>query len=393
LSQIAVMSSPVFSHVHRGLGLIRELVARGHRVTYVNIPAFADKITATGAHLAGYTSTLPIANGLPPQAKGVLDALELSVNEDVSLLPQLRRILETDPPDLVFHENHTHAIRIVARNLGVPTLQFCTTIVPWEGQREFVLRQAAAVLDDLRGVELYRRFAAWLADNGMGDVDPADFLLGEPERALVLIPRFMQPMPEAVDANRYTFVGWCADEQEAAGVWNRPDGAAKLALISVGSVHTDRPTFYRECIGAFADLPDWHVVLPIGKRLDPDALGDVPANVEVHRWVPQMDVLEVCDLFVTHGGMGSCLEGLGSATPMIVVPHANDQFSNAERLVGLGVARQLDATQVTAPRLRATVTELMSDRQVAARLAPLSKELRAECGPARAADLVEQCLR
>lgn len=393
MSHIAVMSSPVFSHVNPTLGLVRELVARGHRVTYVNIPAFADQITATGARFAAYTSTLPIANGLPPQTKNALDMLELSVNEDISLLPQLREIFEADPPDLVVNETGTDAIRILARNLGVPTIQFSTTVVPWEGQREYVLQQAAAVLDDLRGVELGQRFIAWLADNGMADVDPVEFMLGEPERALVLIPRYMQPLPEAVDANRYTFVGWCADQHSARVGWERPAGVAKLAFVSVGSVLTDRPSFYRECLAAFGDLPDWHVVLQIGKHLDAVALGDLPANVEVHRWVPQVSVLEVCDLFVTHGGMGSSMEGLRSGTPMIVVPFANDQFGNAERLVDLGVARQLDSAQVTATRLRATVGELLSDRQVAARVALLSKELRAENGPARAADLVEDCLR
>jgi MGT family glycosyltransferase len=309
------------------------------------------------------------------------------------LLPQLWQIFEGDPPDLVVHDMGVHSARVLARRLGVPTLRFSTTSAPEVGHLEQTRREIAAVEHDPRVVELRRRFGGWLADNGITDTDPVDFLLDEPEQTLVLIPRCMQPRQDTVDTTRYPLVGWCSEGHSAGAGWSRPSGAARLVFISLGTIFTNALAFYRECLAAFGGRPDWHVVLQVGSHLDITGLGELPANVEVHRWVPQVSVLEVCDLFITHGGMGSCIEGLASASPMIVVPQAVDQFSNAQRLVDLRVARQMETAQVTAAWLRMTAGELLSDQGVTERLTALSKEVRAGCGSVRAADLVERCLR
>lgn len=50
-AHIAVIGIPIVSHVLPSLALIRELVARGHRVAYANDPFVADRIESTGAEL------------------------------------------------------------------------------------------------------------------------------------------------------------------------------------------------------------------------------------------------------------------------------------------------------------------------------------------------------
>ena len=80
--------------------------------------------------------------------------------------------------------------------------------------------------------------------------------------------------------------------------------------MSLGSAFTKQPGFYRQCVEAFAGLPGWHLVLQIGRRVDPAELGAVPANVEVRSWVPQLAILRQADLFVTHAGAGGSQEGL-----------------------------------------------------------------------------------
>lgn len=165
-----------------------------------------------------------------------------------------------------------------------------------------------------------------------------------------------------------------------------------MLLVSLGSAFTRRPEFYRQCLAAYGDLPGWHVVLQIGKYTDPSELGDIPANVEVHSWVPQLAILEQADAFVTHAGMGGSSEGLFTGTPMIAVPQAADQFMNADRLVELGVARRIDTEQATGEALRTALTDLVADPEVARRSAVLRAEARAEGGTSRAADLIEDML-
>jgi MGT family glycosyltransferase len=205
----------------------------------------------------------------------------------------------------------------------------------------------------------------------------------------VLIPRVLQPNADRVDESVYSFVGACQGERTAEGDWQRPAAAQKVVLVSLGSAFTDRPDFYRECVKAFGELPGWHLVLQIGRHVDPAALGDVPDTVEVRSWVPQLAILKQADLFVTHAGAGGSQEGLATATPMIAVPQAVDQFGNADVLQSLGVARHVPAEEATAEALREVALALVDDPEVARRLTDLQAEMAAEGGTKRAADLIE----
>nr|WP_280276198.1 macrolide family glycosyltransferase [Nocardia wallacei] len=216
-----------------------------------------------------------------------------------------------------------------------------------------------------------------------------DEFSGAPAKALALIPRAMQPHADRVDGDKVTFVGPCLGPRGEG--WPRPD-VERVLLISLGSAYTRQPEFYRQCLAAFGDLPGWHVVLPIGKYVDPSELGDIPANVEVHQWVPQRAILEQAAAFVTHAGMGGCGEGLLAGVPMIAVPQAAEQFLNADRLVELGVARRIDTAEATAENLRKALRELVSDAEVGRRSDRLRADTRAEGGTRRAADLIESML-
>ena len=59
----------------------------------------------------------------------------------------------------------------------------------------------------------------------------------------------------------------------------------------------------------------------------------------VERYVPQADVLPLCDVAVGHGGSGSTLGALAHGLPMLLLPHGADQFENAQACAALGVAR------------------------------------------------------
>jgi MGT family glycosyltransferase len=238
-----------------------------------------------------------------------------------------------------------------------------------------------------RGKAYYARFQAWLEENGV-TLHPDDFA-GRPDRSIVLIPKALQPNADRVDERVYSFVGACQGDRSAEGDWQRPAGAEKVVLVSLGSSFTKQPAFYRACVEAFAGLPGWHLVLQIGKHVDPAELGELPAGVEVHSWVPQQAILRRADLFVTHAGAGGSQEGLATATPMIAVPQAADQFGNADMLQSLGVARRIDTAEATPEALRAAALALVDDPDVARRLKKLRAGTLQEGGTRRAADLIE----
>ncbi|MER7024323.1 MULTISPECIES: macrolide family glycosyltransferase [Streptomyces] len=381
-----MVGTPMVSHVLPGLEIIRELVARGHRVTYANSDHAAELIRSTGAEFVRHTSVLPVATNIWPDDP--VAAASLFLDEAIEVLPQLRPVYDADPADLYLHDVGAYTGRVLAEAQGRELLQLSPTFVGWDGAEEVMGAAFAA----LPGADAYTaRFAAWLAESGATTTDVAEFS-GRPRQALALIPRAMQPHADLVDPGRVTFVGPCSRGRADRESWQRPAGAEKVLLVSLGSAYTRQPEFYRQCLAAFGELPGWHVVLQIGRYVDPAELGEVPGNVEVRSWVPQLAILEQADAFVTHAGMGSCAEALACGVPMIAVPQGAEQFTNADRLVELGVARRLDTADATAGALRTALRELLATPGLASRVAGLRADARAEGGAARAADLIEERL-
>nr|WP_037634496.1 macrolide-inactivating glycosyltransferase [Streptomyces katrae] len=390
-AHIAMFSIAAPGHVNPSIEVIRELVARGHRVSYAIPASFAEKIAETGATPVIWNSTLPTDD--EPEAWGaeLIDNIEPFLNDAVQALPQLAAAFEGDEPDLVLHDITSYPARVLAHRWGVPAVSLSPNLVAWTGYEEEVGEPMTAELRaSERGQAYYARFRAWLDENGI-DEDPDPFV-GRPRRSIVLIPRALQPHADRVDESVHTFVGSCQGDRPAGqGAWERPAAAEgkKVLLVSLGSTFTRQPAFYRACIEAFGDLPDWHVVLQIGRSTDEAELGTVPANVEVHRWVPQLDILRQADAFITHAGAGGSQEGLATGTPMVAVPQAVDQFGNADMLQGLGVARHVPMEEADAPTLREAVLGLAADPGVAARAEAVRAQMATEGGTRQAADLIE----
>ncbi|MFE5911793.1 macrolide-inactivating glycosyltransferase [Streptomyces wedmorensis] len=387
-AHIAMFSIAAHGHVNPSLEVIRELVARGHRVSYAVPASFAEKVAETGADPVVYTSTLPTDDDPDAWGTELIDNLEPFLADAVQALPQLADAFDGDRPDLVLHDITSYPAPVLAHTWGVPALSLWPNLVPWEGYEEEVAEPTFAELKaSPRGKAYYARFEEWLAGHGI-DTHP-DRFVARPRRAVVLIPKALQPHADRVDESVYRFVGACQGARTDQGEWRRPAGAGKVLLVSLGSSFTKQPGFYRDCVEAFGGLPGWHVVLQIGKFVDPAELGDLPANVEAHAWVPQLAVLREADAFITHAGAGGSQEGLATATPMVAVPQAVDQFGNAAMLESLGVARHLPMEEVSPARLREAVLALVDDPEVARRAREIQESMTREGGTRRAADLVE----
>ncbi|MFE0153976.1 macrolide family glycosyltransferase [Nonomuraea sp. NPDC059007] len=384
LPHIAMVSIPAPGHVNPSLEVIRELAARGHHVTYANAPSYRDIVQAAGATHVPYTSLLPQGTAWPDDTIAQLD---LFLRDNISMTSQLRAAYTGRRPDLFLYDIGAAPARVLAEQWNIPAIQLSPTYVAWDGYETDMAPMIEQLYATPEGADYHRRAEQWLREEGI-TTPHADFV-GRPPRCLVLIPRALQPHAERVDPGVYTFIGPCLGER---GTWNPPPGAGKILLISLGSAFTDQPAFYRTCLRAFGDLPGWHVIMQIGRRLQAADLGPVPANVEIHPWVEQLAILRHAAAFLTHAGMGGAAEGLACGVPMIAVPQGVDQFANADHLVALGVARRIDTGAATPDLLRGALHELTTDPQVAARLTAVRHELTVEGGARHAADLIEAAL-
>jgi MGT family glycosyltransferase len=383
---IAVVAASAPSHMYPHLAVVRELVQRGHRVSYLVSSHLADLARTTGADVFGCTSVLPGAPGAPAEwPSDDMAGMRLFLDEAIHVLPQLHRALDADRPDIVLYDIGGMAGLVAAEHWGVPAVQVSPSTVAWDTYHQDMAEVLEPMLNS-PGYHAYRTtFDEWLAQSHTSL--RFEQVTGEPRRCLVMIPRAMQPHAEQV-GERYRFVGPCIDpRRENAADWFPPPGGGPLALLAFGTAYTDRIDVYRNVIDAL-DGTGWRLVIATG-RVTPDRFGAVPDWVQLRKTVPQPAVLRVADAFVTHAGMGSCTEALWYAVPMVAIPQAVDQPLNAAQLEKLGVGRHLTADPPRPVEIHDAVVELTSDSQVRLRLNTIRDELHSVGGPVHAADAVE----
>ncbi|CAK0832571.1 unnamed protein product [Prorocentrum cordatum] len=178
----------------------------------------------------------------------------------------------------------------------------------------------------------------------------------------------------------------------AAGNAEAPKGTKSLME------HTGREFclfLLRAVFEAVARDPGMLAVVAVGPHMADamEALPEPPANTVVCESVPQVDLLPLCDAFVTHGGANSMHEALSFGVPLCVVPIFGDQPSNADTVarIGAGVSFRNPLLTLSGDSLSDALGDIgggdfQSTFRVAAREA--SKRLAAADGVGGTADAV-----
>ncbi len=147
--------------------------------------------------------------------------------------------------------------------------------------------------------------------------------------------------------------------------------------------------FFHESIEAAKRLGRRAVLLIGDERNQPRSL---PQDIIALDYAPYQSLLPKACAVVHHGGVGTTSQGLLSGVPTLIVPFAFDQPDNAEHARKLGTSRTLYRNKYFAPRVADELDQLLRQPSYASRAMAVSKELKQENGPARAADLIEQVL-
>ncbi|MER5648096.1 glycosyltransferase [Streptosporangium sp. NPDC002524] len=172
------------------------------------------------------------------------------------------------------------------------------------------------------------------------------------------------------------------DEVAFSGL-DRIDPGRPLVYVSFGTIFYRRPDLLRTVIiGAAATGAQ--VIASVGDLAEELAL---PDEVITAPYVPQREVLERADVFVTHGGYNSVAESVRAATPMLVIPLAVDQPIQAYFVGRAGFGTALEPAGATERAVADAVSDLLDPaRDYRARL----RAAQPECGDSavRTAELV-----
>jgi MGT family glycosyltransferase len=162
-----------------------------------------------------------------------------------------------------------------------------------------------------------------------------------------------------------------------------------LVFASLGTVMNAEPGLFEAIIEALADEP-MEVVVAIGRDQDASRFGQPPANVRIEGFVPQIQVLERCDLFVTHAGFNGTKEALSLGIPLVAIPIGGDQPYGASRIEALGLGNRVGPDERHPAKIRAAVREVMADPSYRANARAFAGEMAALPPIAEAVRLLEQ---
>jgi UDP:flavonoid glycosyltransferase YjiC (YdhE family) len=242
-----------------------------------------------------------------------------------SALPGVRALVERWRPDVIVRESLEFASLVAAAEFGVPDVHVSCFLAVMHGG-EWGLDEALARL----GVRPDRQDGPYLTLAPRALEDPSTSPAPDTHRFRAA-PAPVQPLPD-----------W----------WAGSD--APLVYVSFGSAAAGNgffPAIYRGAADALAEEPV-RVLMTLGTEVDPLALGPVPENVHVERWVPQGAVMPHAAAMVGHGGSGSTLIAMAAGLPLAVVPLFADQPINAARVAALGAGLALDGVDSLATAVR-----------------------------------------
>ncbi|MEM9824684.1 MAG: glycosyltransferase [Bacteroidota bacterium] len=143
----------------------------------------------------------------------------------------------------------------------------------------------------------------------------------------------------------------------------------KIIYASMGSQTAHYPIrskkFFDSIIQSMRheEMKGFHLILSISPFFDRKDFTELPDNVAIHNWVPQVDLLPHVDLVFIHGGLGTIKECICNGLPMIVVPMGRDQFTNARRIDHHQLGLSLKVETLTPEKINKAITSIQDDNK------------------------------
>ncbi|MBQ2708038.1 MAG: glucosyltransferase [Clostridia bacterium] len=385
MRKIAFFCIPAHGHTNPTLGVVRELISRGHEVTYYSYNCMREKIEAAGAKFIS-CDEFDHEQRLSPEdavrvGKDLAFSTQILVDTTLALDASILADLQANRPDCIVADSMAVWGKAAAFKLDIPFVSSTTTFAFNRHSAKVMKQDIGALFGMIFSMPKINRQVKRLQKAGYPVKSVLDLLQNDDNTHTVVYtsPQF-QPFAETF-SDKYAFVG--PSVRNAAGEIEKT--REKLVYISLGTVNNANLPFYRACVEAFTGT-DVQVILSVGGLTDIGTLGELPDHIAAYSHVDQIAVLHKADVFLSHCGMNSASESLYFGVPLVMYPQTPEQGGVASRVLELGAGRMLEAADAGA--VRRTVLAVMDDAGCRENAAAIGEGFRRCPGAAGAADKI-----
>jgi rhamnosyltransferase subunit B len=359
--------------IHPYIAIALELKARGHSPVMATSEVYREKMDAVGLELHPVRPDVPSYDEPEELGRLVADLMEARGGTEKvidMLTPHLRDVYEdlnaaVEAADLLLTHPLPLVGPIVAQKRGLPWVSSVLAPISFFSAYDPpVLAQMPALYHlQRRSVALSRllyRIASHRLEKLMQPVYRLRAELGLPRGAQPLLAgqysptlslalfssALAKPQPDWPPNTRVTgfafydrrdFFGETEMQQELGEFLD--DGPPPIVFTLGSSAFWVAKDFYRDSIKAARALGQRALLLIGHARNRPTE--QLPQGVAAFEYGPFSQVLPRALAIVHQGGVGTTGQGLRSGRPVLIVPHAHDQFDNAARVERLGCGRSL----------------------------------------------------
>ena len=390
MSRIVFFCIPAQGHTNPTLGVVRELVARGHEVLYYSYNILREKIEAAGAAFVACDEFDAEQHLTPQEGARIGSDLALStrvlVDTTLALDEMVCAEMERLRPDCIVADSMAVWGKAVAMKLGIPFVSSTTTFAFNQYSAKIMKQGPKELLNMVFSMGKVSRQIRRLQDRGYPVKNILDIISNDDQTDTIVYtsPQF-QPCSETF-SEKYAFVGPSIRPARSAIRKTRE----KLIYISMGTVNNDMLPLYRNCVDALKDT-GYQAILSVGNQVDISQFGKLPEGIAVYPSVDQIAVLEKADVFLTHCGMNSASEGLYFGVPLVMLPKTTEQGGVAARVEQLGAGIILKKTSPAA--IREAIQTVLTDSQYRENAAKIAESFRSCPGAKGAADKIERCCK
>ena len=343
MSKIVFFCIPAHGHTNPTLGVVRELVSRGHQVWYYSYNMLREKIESAGATFVSCDDyDMEQSLSLKDSArigKNLAFSTKILVDTTLSLDEMVCADMKRLAPDCIVADSMAIWGKAVAKKLGIPFVCSTTTFAFNQHSAKIMKQSAGDLFRMIMAMPKITKQIRRLQSKGYPVKSILDIIQNDDNTHTIVYtsPEF-QPCSETF-SDKYAFVG----PSIRPAVDRIEKKEQKMVYISMGTVNNDMVPLYKQFLSAFEDT-NYQVIMSVGSLTSVSELGTLPDNISVFPSVDQIAVLQKADVFISHCGMNSVSESLYFGVPLLMLPQTSEQAGVAERVSQLGAGIKLTGT-------------------------------------------------